>query len=88
MAKREGSIGVACDDLVIQYQTSSEQILKAKNEVEKKLQQEISELVVELKKTVENSEQCKEKCADLMAKLDDSEVLKEEVSKVTKISKR
>ena len=72
------------DDLVIQYQTSSEQILKAKDEIEKKLQQENSELITELKKTVEHREQWKRKHEELVTKLQDSEVLNDEVTNLNK----
>ena len=50
------------DDLVAQYQESIKEILKAKDELEKKLQAEKEKLLLELKKIIANVEGWKKQC--------------------------
>jgi hypothetical protein len=71
------------DDLVVQYQTSMKEILKAKDELEKKLQVEKEKLLLELKKATAVGEDWKKRCSEYDSNILQHDELKAQVGKLT-----
>lgn len=71
------------DDVIVQYQASMKEILKAKDELEKKMHAEKEKLICELRQVTINSEGWKKQYDEQSSSLQHCKELKKQVSELT-----